>query len=149
VALIGILTGQIYRSDLAGLNTYRLPPTIIRLSKKYIEPLIGTLRPPRRSNRAIPDNLRGRQRDDPAPQNEEVITTAPTPRGFGSETLRGVHGEEPQPAPSVMREWMDELTRRDHSNVGLRVPAEAEIAHLTSIFPSLDREVVIGALQRR
>ena len=143
MALIGIITGQIYRSDLAGLNTYRLPPTIIRLSKGYIAPLIGSLRPPRRSNRAFPDNLRGSQHGDLAPQNEEMITTARTSR---AEELRG---EEPQPTTSVMREWMDELTSRDRANVGLRVPSEAEIAHLTSIFPSLDREVVIGALQRR
>ncbi|CAA7258537.1 unnamed protein product [Cyclocybe aegerita] len=157
VALIGILTGQIYRSDLANLNTYRLPPSLINFSTHFIGPLIGSLRPPRRSNRALPDNFSHNAATAAAAralsetmQNEEVITTARTPRpGPATRTRDNMGGEEPA-APSVMREWVDEFTgRADRANTGLRVPTESEINHITSMFPSLDREVVIGALQRR
>lgn len=49
-----------------------------------------------------------------------------------------------------MRELVDEFTgRTERANAGLRVPTETEISHLTSMFPSMDREVVVGALQRR
>jgi hypothetical protein len=49
-----------------------------------------------------------------------------------------------------MREWVDELTGRvDRANAGLRVPTDTEITQLTSMFPTLEREVVVGALQRR
>lgn len=153
VAIIGILTGQIYRSDLAGLNAYRLPPTIIWLSKGFIAPVIGSLRPPRRSDRALPDDFRNTSRIgelSTTTQNEEVITTARSPGSLVGRARGGESEEEQQrPAPSVMREWVEELTRRDHANAGLRVPSESEITHLTSMFPSLDREVVVGALQRR
>ncbi|KAF9478667.1 hypothetical protein BDN70DRAFT_31121 [Pholiota conissans] len=163
VAVIGILTGQIYRSDLAGLNTYRLPHSLVRFSSTYLAPLFGSLRAPRRSNRALPDDGRalaagGLRNLD---LNEEVITTARapptssagvTPRRSprpGSEEDNANATSEGQ-SPSVMREWVDELTgRTGRANVGLRVPTEAEIAHLTSMFPSIEREVVVGALQRR
>ncbi|KAF8961106.1 hypothetical protein BDZ97DRAFT_1830359 [Flammula alnicola] len=149
VAIIGILTGQIYRSDLASLNTYRLPPSVINFTTRFISPLIGSLRPPRRSNRAQPDDLRNAApRTDALQHNEEVITTARSPRPDAM-TEAGDGGNVERDRPSVMREWVDELTgRADRANVGLRVPTEAEITHLTSMFPSIDREVVVGALQR-
>lgn len=154
VAIIGILTGQIYRSDLASLNTYRLPPSIVRFTVQLIGPIIGSLRPPRRSNRALPDEFRsGSPRSsDPGQQNDEVITTARTPRrGITSRNREGPSVAEQQPpAPSVMREWVDELTgRADQVNAGLRVPTETEITHVTTMFPTLEREVVVAALQRR
>jgi hypothetical protein len=49
-----------------------------------------------------------------------------------------------------MREWVDELTgRAERATAGVRAPSEDEITQLTNIFPDLDRQVVIGALQRR
>lgn len=49
-----------------------------------------------------------------------------------------------------MREWVDELTgRAERASAGIRVPPEAEITQLLSMFPDLDRDVVVGALQRR
>jgi membrane associated rhomboid family serine protease len=111
VALIGIVTGKLYRSDLAGFNAYRLPPSVIQFSKTVFFPLIGSLHPPRRTNRAAPDTFWNLQ-------NDEIITTAPTTRG------------------------------RDRANVGLRIPSQEEIALLTTMFPSMEREAVVGALQR-
>ena len=145
-----MLTGQIYRSDLAGLNTYRLPPPVIRFAERFLSPLIGSLRPPRRSNRALPDDIRaGVPRNAPSEPNEDVVTTTQPPGPSGTAATAG---DVPQPrhGPSVMREWVDELTgRADRANAGLRVPTESEINHLTAMFPTLEREVVIGALQRR
>jgi len=148
-AVIGILTGQIYRSDLAGLNTYRLPPSIIRFAGRFLSPLIGSLRPPRRSNRALPDDRRaGGPRTGSSQLNEEVITTTQTPGPSGTAATTG-DTTQPRNGPSVMREWVDELTgRADRANAGLRAPTESEINHLTAMFPTLEREVVIGALQR-
>ncbi|KAF8165706.1 hypothetical protein B0H34DRAFT_647781 [Crassisporium funariophilum] len=151
VAIIGIMTGQLYRSDLASLNTYRLPPSVVRFSTRFISPLIGSLRAPRRSNRALPDEIRNisTRVNEASAQNEEVITTARSPRpGAMSRTRDGAIAEGA--APSVMREWVDELTgRTDRANAGLRVPTETEVNHLTGMFPSMEREVVVGALQRR
>ncbi|KIM46525.1 hypothetical protein M413DRAFT_17145 [Hebeloma cylindrosporum] len=149
VAFIGILSGQIYRSDLAGLNSYRLPLSIIRLSERVLSPLIGSLRPPRRSNRALPDAAQTRNNDGMG-RNEEVITTARTPRQAANTRNRDIAPPAADLAPSVMREWVDELTgRADRENVGLRVPTDAEITHLTSMFPTIGREVIVAALQRR
>ncbi|KAF8806245.1 hypothetical protein BYT27DRAFT_7295085 [Phlegmacium glaucopus] len=149
VAIIGIITGQIYRSDIAGLNTYRLPPCIVRFSARFILPLIGSLRAPRRTNRALPDETRNAGTTEASPHNEEVITTARSPRPGATSRINDNSNPE-SPRSSVMREWVDELTGRvDRANAGLRVPTDTEITHLTSMFPSLDREVVVGALQRR
>lgn len=146
VAIIGIITGQIYRSDIAGFNTYRLPRSIVRFSTRFILPLIGSLRAPRRTNRALPDET-GSAGTTPeeSPHNEEVITTARSPRlGATPRNHDNTNSE------SVMREWVNELTgRADRANAGLRVPTDTEITHLTSMFPSMEREVVVGALQRR
>ncbi|KAF9006730.1 hypothetical protein BDQ17DRAFT_1352282 [Cyathus striatus] len=144
VATIGILTGQIYRSDLANLKSYRLPPSVIRISSDYILPLLGSLRPPRRSNRALPEESRART--DSAAQNEEVITTASTTvSAAGNRDVDDMASSGG--GTSIMREWVQGLTgRRD--TAGIRVPTEAEITQVTSMFPSLDRDVVVGALQR-
>jgi membrane associated rhomboid family serine protease len=145
VAIIGIITGQIYRSDIAGFNTYRLPPSIVRFSTRFILPLIGSLRAPRRTNRALPDETSSAgTTTEASPHNEEVISTARSPRpGATSRTHDNANSE------SVMREWVNELTGRvDRANAGLRVPADTEITHITSMFPSMEREVVVGALQR-
>jgi CUE domain len=49
-----------------------------------------------------------------------------------------------------MREWVNELTGRvDRASTGIRVPAEAEITQLMSIFPDVQRDVIVAALQRR
>ena len=149
ITIIGIITGQIYRSDIACLNTYRLPPSIVRFSARFILPFIGSLRAPRRTNRALPDETRGAPATAVSPHNEEVITTA---RSSGPGVTSRVHdNSNPEgPRSSVMREWVDELTGRvDRANAGLRVPTDTEIIHLTSMFPSLEREVVVAALQRR
>lgn len=45
---------------------------------------------------------------------------------------------------------MNELTGRAERNAtGLRVPSDGEIAQLTAMFPDVQREVIVAALQRR
>jgi len=152
VALIGVLTGQIYRSDLANLKAYRISPSALNLSTRFLLPVIGSLRPPRRSNRALPDDLRSnRTSASPIPQNEEVITTART--APAATQLRGPDEVDDDSndatGPSVVREWVDELTgRAERASTGIRVPAEAEIVQLTGMFPDVQQEVIVGALQR-
>ena len=48
-----------------------------------------------------------------------------------------------------MRDWVNELTGRDGSSSGLRIPSEAEISQVSAMFPNVGRETVVGALQRR
>jgi len=143
VAIIGIFTGQLYRSDLAGFKSYRIPPYVVRFSTNYLLPLVGSLRAPRRSNRALPD---GATTIEVPFQNEEVITTARTPAASPSSTTSP---DNVAPNPTMMQEWVDTLTGRgERANAGIRAPSEAEIVQVTSMFPDIDRAVVIGALQR-
>ncbi|KAF7335313.1 DSC E3 ubiquitin ligase complex subunit 2 [Mycena sanguinolenta] len=146
-ALIGLLAGQIYRSDLANLKGYRIPPWLASFASQYILPLLGSLRPARRSNRALPDDL---DSDNTRPQNDEVITTArqapaPSPatqRSRGEST----QAERSGAGGSVVREWVEGLTGR--TQTGIRIPTEAEIAQLTTMFPDIQRSVLVGTLQR-
>jgi hypothetical protein len=151
-AIIGVLAGQIYRSELANLKSYRIPLSVVRFSTRFLLPLIGSTRPPRRLNRALPDESRTALANLSSPnqdqeQNEEVITTArPT---TASETRGRADPPTGETRSSVVREWVNELTgRTERENAGIRVPSEAEITQLTSMFPDLQRQTVVGALQR-
>lgn len=80
-------------------------------------------------------------------QNDEIITTAPT---TGSRRASAEGGAEAQSTSNAMQEWVDELRGRvDQANAGLRIPSQEEIAQLTSMFPSIEREVAVGALQQK
>ncbi|KAK0499595.1 hypothetical protein EDD18DRAFT_1151836 [Armillaria luteobubalina] len=58
-----------------------------------------------------------------------------------------VPAPSPSPAPttSSMREWVTQLTP---ATPGVRAPPEEEITQVTTMFPDLPREAVVGALQR-
>jgi hypothetical protein len=148
-ALIGIFTGQIYRSDLANLKGYRIPPWLASFASQFILPLIGSLRPARRSNRALPDE--SLDSDAVRPQNDEVITTArraPAP-STASQRNRTEQDQADQRSAggSVVREWVEGLTGRGQT--GIRIPTDAEITQLTTMFPDIQRDVLVGTLQRR
>ena len=107
------------------------------------------MRPPQRLSRALPDEPTATTRAEPEP---EPITTARRPPAEATTS-------DPAPAPemaaggtgrSVMREWVNELTgRTERASTGIRVPSEAEISQVMSMFPDVQRDVVVGALQRR
>ena len=110
--------------------------------------LVGETRAVRRTTRALPviEVSETNQLED------EAITTAHESRTEGSPhpTTSGSRGAADQAGPSVMREWVNELTGRvDRASTGIRVPTDAEISQLTSIFPDMQREVIVAALQRR
>ncbi|KAH9482308.1 Rhomboid-like protein 20 [Psilocybe cubensis] len=153
VAIIGLLTGQLYRSDLAGFNTYRLPPSVVQFSRRYLSPVIGSLHPPRRSNRALPDGSRGdgSQNRQGIRLNEEVITTARRRRSTTPRIPLPTTTTTNQGLPSEgLTEWVGDLVERTGSaRVGLRIPTDAEISTAVGMFPTIEREVVIGVLQRR
>jgi hypothetical protein len=147
-AALGISAGALYRSDIASLKSYRLPPWFVWLTSRYMHSLVGETRAVRRTTRALPVI----EVSETNRLEDEAITTAHEPRTEDStrSTTSGSRGAADQPGPSVMREWVNELTGRvDRASTGIRVPTDAEISQLTSIFPDLQREVVVGALQRR
>jgi len=155
-AIIGVFAGQLYRADLFNLKTYQLPPWLIRLSSNVAPYVIGSTRPPRRTNRALREasgtsfasmlraSVGGANGEDEGP-----ITTA---RQSASSTTRlsaGGRGDNSRggTTTSVMRDWVNELTGRDRAAPGLRIPSEAEISQVLAMFPNVGRETVIGALQ--
>jgi len=147
-AALGFVAGALYRSDIASLKSYRLPPWFVRLSSHYLLSLVGETRAVRRTTRAFPAT---EMSETTSRLEDEVITTAPTPRTEPSarSTTNSSRAAAEQPGPSVMREWVNELTGRvDRASTGMRVPTEAEISQLANIFPDLQRDVIVAALQR-
>lgn len=147
IAVLGLSAGALYRSDIANLKSYRLPPWFIQLSSRYLLSLVGETRAVRRTNRALPVT----DSAETAPRLEdEVVTTAHSPRTERTDRLAtGSREAAEQPGPSVMREWVNELTGRvDRASTGIRVPTEDEISHLMGIFPDVPRDVIVAALQR-
>ncbi|KAE9407286.1 hypothetical protein BT96DRAFT_963238 [Gymnopus androsaceus JB14] len=139
-ALVGILTGQIYRSDLINLKSYPW-------RNVSFHPILGSNRPPRRSNRAFPDTSRrgtnSRQSSQTLPE-DEVVTTARAP-GTTNSRIRATAA-----AGAGVRNWMQGLTgRTDGTTAGVRIPPESEITELTNMFPDISREATIGALQKK
>ena len=140
------------------LKTYQLPPWLIRLSSNVAPYIIGATRPPRRTNRALHEGPRASLTPVPRASASEVtdedegpITTAQ--RSPSSTTRLPVGGREDNSrggtTTSVMRDWVNELTGRDGSPSGLRIPSEAEISQISAMFPNVGRETVVGVLQRR
>lgn len=157
-ALVGIVAGQLYRSDLFNLKVYRLPPWLIRLSSKVAPYVIGSTRPPRRTNRALHEGPRPSLGSGPlanmngaTDEDEEPITTARQNPSPASRLSIGRRGDNSRggTTTSVMRDWVNELTGRDGSSPALRIPTEAEISQVSAMFPNVGRETVVGALQRR
>jgi len=150
VAIVGLLVGQLYRSDIIGLKSYRVPHSIQRFASSILLPLIGSTRPAPRSSRALPDERSQIQRD------LEVITTALTARmntnttTQASTTANGDTNMETAAAnqPSMMSQWVDELTGGGATPGGMRAPTDAEITQLVNMFPDIRREDVVAALQR-
>ena len=138
LAGMGWIVGMVYRSDLVGLSTYRIPRRIVGMAEKWLLPLVGSLRPPRRTNMALPTS----------PTREPIpISTTPRERTSRRRPQTEEPPETPTTAnPSVMREWVNQLT--GGGGTGLRIPTDQEISLVMSMFPTLDRQVVTDALQR-
>ncbi|KAF4575236.1 hypothetical protein EYR40_005028 [Pleurotus pulmonarius] len=156
-ALVGVLTGMLYRSDIANLKAYRVSPQVVSFARNYLRPLIGTTRPQRRSNLALPDGVAmapgaGASNTAETLLREEVVTTARRSEQGGTTTGDGASPSSEAAAttgPSVMREWVNELTgRTDRANAGIRVPTDSEVVQVSTMFPDLDRDVIVAALQR-
>ncbi|KAF8622179.1 hypothetical protein AX15_007291 [Amanita polypyramis BW_CC] len=143
VAVIGITTGQLYRSDLANLKSYRIPPTVVEFATRYILPLLGNARPPHRFNRAMPDGRHSGGSNWPPP-NDEVITTARTPPARShSENEPSNSGQR----SSVVRRWVDQLSGRAERDSAVHIPTEEQISTMTDMFPQVPREIIVNALQ--
>ncbi|KAK2465984.1 hypothetical protein APHAL10511_001625 [Amanita phalloides] len=141
VAIIGILTGQLYRSDLANLKSYRIPPSVVEFAVHYILPLLGNARPPHRPNRAMPDERSAGRGNWPPPNNEVITTTR-------NASARPLYEDEGNPRrSSVMRQWVDELSGRAEQDNAVRIATEEQINTMTTLFPEVPREIIINALQ--
>jgi len=141
VAVIGILTGQLYRSDLANLKSYRISPSLVDFATRYILPFLGNARAPQRSNRALPEDRPSSSRTNWPPPNEEVITTART-----APTARHSEDEAPRRS-SVVQQWVDELSGRAERESAVRVATEEQINTMVAMFPQVPREIIVNALQ--
>ena len=142
VALIGILAGQLYRSDLANLKSYRIPPYFVEFAARYILPFLGNARPPHRSNRALPDDRTSSSRANWPPPNEEVITTARTARPRPE-------NESSSRRSSVVQQWVDELSGRTEQESAVHVASEEQINTMVAMFPQVPREIIVNALQEK
>ena len=102
----------------------------------------------RRTNRALPEERAASGSGLREFENEVITTARNPPAPQVAPEADGAAG--PSSGTSVMREWMNELTgRAERDATGLRVPSDAEIGQLTAMFPDIQRDVVVAALQRR
>jgi len=156
-AIIGVVAGQLYRADLFNLKKYQLPPWLIRLSSNMAPYVIGSTRPPRRTNRALHEasttSLASVLRASAGGANDEddgPITTARQSASSTTGLSAGGRGDNSRggTTTSVMRDWVNELTGRDGTSPRLRTPNEAEISQVVAMFPNVRRETVLSALQR-
>ncbi|OSD04562.1 hypothetical protein PYCCODRAFT_1443827 [Trametes coccinea BRFM310] len=169
--LVGLLAGYLYRTDFLQLKGWRVSARIVRFAEAWIKPLLGEAQPVRRTNRVLPETrsqAEARQRVA-ALRPDEVVTTAPNARQRGTPASRQPAAATTTPDASVrdpesaedesntgtgvVRQWWDEITSGARPVAGgagtVRAPSETEIGTLTSMFPDLEREVILGVLQRR
>ncbi|KAH9855067.1 hypothetical protein C2E23DRAFT_816657 [Lenzites betulinus] len=168
-AAVGLLAGYLYRSDFLQLKGWRISTKFVRLVEAWIAPLLGETQPMRRTNRVLPESRAQAEarRQAAAIDQDEVVTTARNPRPRRTPTARppipaiptpdepSITGEDTpdagQTGGGVVRQWMSELASgaRPAGGTGtVRAASEAEIGILTAMFPDLEREVVLGVLQR-
>ncbi|KAI0082497.1 hypothetical protein K474DRAFT_1611586 [Panus rudis PR-1116 ss-1] len=166
---VGLLTGALYRSDFLQLKGWRLSHRLARLLQTWIGPVLGDNRQIRRTNRVLPERRSAASVLQALLGVDEPITTArtPSPSAQGTRITPTDTSQEPharrtvEHSPSeqspggqadVLRQWMSELRGATVPNVArqgnVRVPDSTEITLLTGMFPEMDREVVLGVLQR-
>ncbi|KAI0677270.1 hypothetical protein C8Q78DRAFT_1001929 [Trametes maxima] len=170
---VGLLAGYLYRSDFLQLKGWRVSAKVVRFAEGWIKPLLGEAQPLRRTNRVLPDPRaqgEARSRTAAALNTEEVVTTA---RGGRRSSRIPPTARPPVPAEAasnaasqpaeyaqnagttnggMVRQWMSELASGARPVAGgggtVRAPSESEIGILTAMFPNLEREVILGVLQR-
>ncbi|CAL1700219.1 unnamed protein product [Somion occarium] len=121
LAVIGLLTGLLYRSELLQLKGWRIPHRLVRFAQTWIAPLLGESRSIRRTNRVLPEQ---RPSAESSSLLDETISTARTPRTVPRPTARPpvateTPGGETPPSDTehpnqigggMVRQWMTELT---------------------------------------
>ncbi|KAH8835176.1 hypothetical protein DL96DRAFT_1573183 [Flagelloscypha sp. PMI_526] len=146
--MVGIASGQMYRSDLFNLKEYRISPRVVSSVRTWLLPFLGATRPIRRSNRALPDEPLSRNGGRQG--NEEIITTArPSASERASTSLRGrVAAATREVRPSVVRQWVDGIAGPRQLPNGTRLTTEGEVDAVSNMFPELQRDVIVATLQR-
>ena len=177
--MIGILVGTVYRSEILGLNAFRLSPTIQFYGKRFLLPAVGSLQPPRRTNRALPDPIVDPR--DHTNESDAPITTSPAPPQSAAHRpimpLSGLSipipgistgpivasSTSPTSPPSTASPHSPHQPVQPPSALnqwvdeitgrgraaGVRVPTADEIARVSVMFPDLPQDDVVRTLQRR
>ncbi|KAK9897263.1 hypothetical protein P389DRAFT_55154 [Cystobasidium minutum MCA 4210] len=127
-AACGILAGVLYRSNILGSRSWRIPQWLQRLGKTYLSPLLDSGRMPRRSARTTLDDA------DPAPGTSRLPSGTATQNGGG----------RAQPRQGAMAEVMQTFAS---TRTAAGPPAEA-VAQLQAMFPSASVDQINSALQR-
>jgi hypothetical protein len=122
--------------------------------QRWIKPTLNQDGLVRRANRVFPQTLDSQS----STERDEVVTTARR-RSRNQDRARRQEGqpiEDDRPPHAdttrgVVRQWVSEITDVANSNGSgnVRVPRDSEIQMLTSMFPDVGREVILGVLQRR
>ncbi|KAL6309787.1 hypothetical protein BKA93DRAFT_723014 [Sparassis latifolia] len=165
LAVLGLLSGYVYRSDMFQLKSWRIPQSVHKLVLYYVKPLMGEGGPVRRTNRVFPAaRQRSRANGLQGVDNDEVVTTARESPTSGSTrrnttdadltATAGGRASGPNAGTGgVMRQWMSEIAGSTQPSAGgggtVRAPSEAEIQMLVGMFPDVGRDVILGVLQRR
>ncbi|KAI9000747.1 hypothetical protein BD414DRAFT_472621 [Trametes punicea] len=167
---VGLFVGYLYRSDFLQLKAWRVSTKIVRLAEAWIKPVLAETQPVRRTNRVLPDSrAQAEARRRAATLDvEEVVTTArhtrprtnTATRPSAAAASQNAH-ERPIESPEdgstsggggVVRQWMTMLASdarpMPRGAATVRAPSQSEISILSSMFPNLDREVILGVLQR-
>ncbi|KAI0092404.1 hypothetical protein BDY19DRAFT_924159 [Irpex rosettiformis] len=154
-SIVGLTSGYFYRSDIMQLKGWRVPHSVVLFGQHWIVPIFGQDRPSRRTNRVLPEPLRS-----PLEAEEPLTTSRRSSRPRNNARPQFASGSQDQPttnedSPStntrgVVRQWVSELTEVANPNGrgDVRVPTDAEVQMVTSMFPDIGRDVVLGVLQR-
>lgn len=148
-AVCGILAGMLYRSNVLGSRSWRIPQWVQRLGKTYLSPLLES-RMPRRSARTSLD-------DTDAPASSSRPTAGPSGQAGGA-ARQGAIAEVVQTlsvylfSPLCVKaprscdvSWP--FFRSASTRTG-STPSPEAIAQLQAMFPAASAEQINSALQR-
>ena len=109
------------------------------------------------TRRRIPRPSSGRSSNPDVDLNRSAAVETSSAGAHGSEGARDraeTDAAASATGSGMVRQWMSELASGARPAVAqgsgmVRAPSESEIGTLTDMFPDMDREAVLGVLQRR
>lgn len=123
-ATCGLLAGILYRSNVLGSRSWRIPKWMQRLGKTYLSPLLES-RMPRRSARTSLDDV-----DPPASSGRPAV------------------GPSGRPSGAARQGAIAEVVQTFASTRTGSTPSPEAVAQLQAMFPAASAEQINAALQR-